>query len=39
MRIRDKEVVLMELKTILVILLCMVIVGGVVYLHMKRKKE
>ena len=29
----------MELKTILAIVLCLVIVGGAVYLHIKRKKE
>lgn len=29
----------MELKTILAIVLCLVIVGGAVYLHIKRKKR
>jgi hypothetical protein len=29
----------MELKTILAIVLCLVIIGGAVYLHIKRKKE
>jgi hypothetical protein len=28
----------MELKTIFAIVLCLVIVGGAVYLHIKRKK-
>jgi hypothetical protein len=31
--------VLMELKTILAIVLCLVIVGGAVYLHIKQKKK
>lgn len=29
----------MELKAILAVLLCLVIIGGAVYLHIKRKKE
>ncbi|XWX63897.1 hypothetical protein AusDCA_4008 [Desulfitobacterium sp. AusDCA] len=29
----------MELKAILSIVLCLVIVGGAVYLHIKRKKK
>jgi hypothetical protein len=29
----------MELKTILAIVLCLVIVGGAVYLHIKQKKK
>lgn len=29
----------MELKTILAIVLCLVIVGSAVYLHIKRKKK
>jgi uncharacterized membrane protein len=29
----------MELKTILAIVLCLIIIGGAVYLHIKRKKE
>lgn len=29
----------MELKAILAIALCLVIIGGVVYLHIKRKKK
>jgi hypothetical protein len=36
---QDKEVFFMELKTILAIVLCLVIIGGAVYLHIKRKKE
>jgi len=28
-----------ELKTILAIVLCLVIIGGAVYLHIKRKKK
>lgn len=29
----------MELKTVLAIVLCLVIVGGAEYLHIKRKKK
>ncbi len=29
----------MELKTILTIVLCLIIIGGAVYLHIKRKKK
>jgi len=29
----------MELKTILAIVLCLIIIRGAVYLHIKRKKE
>ncbi|MCL6561288.1 MAG: LPXTG cell wall anchor domain-containing protein [Firmicutes bacterium] len=29
----------MELKMILAIVLCLVIIGGAVYLHIKRKKK
>lgn len=29
----------MELKTILAVVLCLVIIGGAVYLHLKRKKK
>lgn len=29
----------MELKTILAIVLCLIIIGGTVYLHIKRKKK
>ena len=29
----------MELKAILAVILCLVIVGGAVYLHIKRKKK
>jgi LPXTG-motif cell wall-anchored protein len=29
----------MELKTILAVVLCLVIIGGAVYLHIKRKKK
>lgn len=29
----------MELKAILAVMLCLVIVGGAVYLHIKRKKK
>jgi len=36
---QGKEVFLMELKTILAIVLCLVIIGGAVYLHIKRKKK
>ena len=37
MRICDKEVLLVELKTILTVVLCLAIVGGAVYLHIKQK--
>jgi LPXTG-motif cell wall-anchored protein len=30
---------LVELKAILAIVLCLVIIGGAVYLHIKRKKK
>ena len=30
---------MVELKTILAIVLCLVIIGGAVYLHIKRKKK
>jgi hypothetical protein len=29
----------MELKTILAVVLCLVIIGSAVYLHIKRKKK
>jgi hypothetical protein len=34
-----KEVFSVELKAILAFVLCLVIVGGAVYLHIKRKKK
>ena len=34
-----KGVFLLEMKVILAIVLCLVIIGGAVYLHIKRKKK
>lgn len=34
-----KEVFSVELKAILAIVLCLVIVGSAIYLHIKRKKK
>jgi len=37
--LKYKECFFVELKTILAIVLCLVIIGSTVYLHLKRKEK
>jgi len=37
--IEQKEVPFVELKVILAVILCLVIIGGAIYLHIKREKK